>query len=195
MLPFGLGAGLGFLPWLGRNAASLSREGSGLTAQSTSIGSLLKGAEVDSTPLLRLFQTWPRYAEWDIHGAWNPSGMVQNLLDSSTRVGLVLAASLWLFFVLQDLFRSSPAKRPLLRQRLLLLLVLVTSYLSLTWLLDRSFLIADRRLSALYPMASVLLIGGLLSLPSRSSLQLVVVVRRVAALAVVTLSYSSLAPP
>ena len=187
MLPFGVGAGLGFLPWLGRNAASLSGEGSGIAAQSTSIGSLLKGAEVDSTPLVRLFQTWPRYADWNIHGAWNPGGMVQGLLDSAARVGLVLAASLWLIFVLKDLFRSSAAKRPLLRQRLLLLVVLVTSYVSLTWLLDRSFLIADRRLSALYPMASVLLIGGLLSLPSRSPFQLLVLVRRVAAIAVVSL--------
>ena len=183
-LPFGLGAGLGFLPWLGRNAAALSGEGGGITAQNTSIGAILRGAEVDSTPLLRLFETWPRYATWDIHGAWSPDGTIQVLLDSAPRVGLALSAALWLIFVAQGLVRAPAAERPLLRQRLLLLVVLLTSYISLTWLLDRSFLIADRRLSALYPMASILLIGGLLSFPHEVSSRLGALTRRVAAVAV-----------
>ena len=177
---FSVAAGIGFLPWLGRNTPSAD----GLSAQGINLSQFLNGlgsGEASGT-VGWVHSSWPRFGTWDLHRLWNPTGPFAAILEDGIRWSILVGAGLALALCLANV-RGGPKQR----RRLALVLVMVGTYLAIPILLERSWQLNDRRLAALYPIGWILLVIGALSLPKAP------LVRRAAFGFIAILMFSNLA--
>lgn len=152
---------LGALPWLGRNSLdSLSNLG----AQDVGLAAFLSGGGGAGQPAPDrwVHGDWPHFGRWDLHGLWAPDGAFATALDEGTRWTILALGATALGCTL-----LAARLGPLQRKRLGVVGVLAVTYVLLPVLLDRSWALADRRLAPLYPIGSVLMVVGVLSLPGR----------------------------
>jgi hypothetical protein len=152
---------LGALPWLGRNSLDSLKN---LGAQGVGVAEFLSaaGGAAQPAPKRWVHGDWPHFGRWDLHGLWAPDGFFATALDEGTRWTILALGAVALGCTL-----IAARLGPLQRKRLGVVGVLAVTYMLLPILLDRSWQLADRRLAPLYPIGSVLMVVGVLSLPDR----------------------------